>query len=102
MTEMEKGYKIAMAKLPAWKNSTQNKCKQFSKFCKMEQKGQKISQKMQQKNLENTWKKQKLAQLWKISTRGAAAAATFFHLYKMTALIMHTKLKTSIKTVAER
>ena len=40
----------------------------------------KISQK-KQTNLKNSVKKQKIAQLWKISTHGPAAAATFFHLW---------------------
>ena len=56
--------------------------KYVEKMLKIMQKKQKC-QKLHKKGkhlLKTPWTKQKLSQLWKISTLGAAAAATFFHL----------------------
>ena len=78
ISEMEKAYKLALAQLPVWKICTQNMCKKRSKSCKNEIECQKVHKKA---IFLTTWKTQKLAQLWKISTGGAAAATTFFHLW---------------------
>ena len=53
---MGKAYKIAQARLQAWKISTQNMYKKGSKSCKNEQKCQKLQQK-RQKTLQNHVKK---------------------------------------------
>ena len=46
-SEMEKAYKIALAKLRAWQISTQNMCKKQSKLCKNEQNCKKLHTKGQ-------------------------------------------------------
>ena len=78
--EMEKAYKIAHAKLWVWKISTKT-CAKNAQNCAKLAKMPKIAHKKRQNPLMKRMKKLKLAQLWKISTNGVAAAAIFFHLW---------------------
>ena len=75
VSEMEKAYKIALEKLQAWKISRQNMYKKCKKLCKN---AKNLTQ--MQTSLKKRMIAQKLAQLFKISKRGASAASTFFHL----------------------
>ena len=75
---MEKAFKIAHAKLWVWKMCTQNMCKKCPKSCKISKNAQNCTKKTKTFN-KTREKTQKLTQLWKISTRGAAAGAISFH-----------------------
>ena len=93
---MEKACKIAHTKLWIWKISTQNMCKnaqnlaKFAKMPKIAQKRPKIFHKIHEKT------KQKVAQLWKISTLSACAACIFFHICSRLDLVQSLSLSHSL------
>ena len=70
-----KTYKIALAQLRVWKINTQNMCKRRRKLCTNLQKWQKVHKK--RIFLKPREKPKKIAQLWKISTGGAALPSYF-------------------------
>ena len=75
---MENFYKLAQANFEP-KKLAHKICAKKLKIVQNEQKFQKFHTKMQ-KPFIKLMQKQKLAQLWKISTGGATAANDFFHL----------------------
>ena len=58
----KKAYQIALAKLWVWKICTQNMCKKCLELCKNTKNCTKKQKKL------NAWRKEKKAQLWKVST----------------------------------